>query len=429
LLEILTNLVTFSLMPVSGFFVVKNLSNTNERIYTIKNFIFMCLLILSGFLIYNVKYEYAITILNFCSITIAYKFIFKLNFFNSFFLSLILMIFVFVSDIIVYLCSRVLFFDTYIRDVGIAMIISNLLVGLFCILLSRNKFIKKIISKLLNKFNSENKFQTIILSVLWMFIISLLCYTIFNASINSIDFWVSIFVELGFIVFIINYLRDKNRYIALNERFDDIYEYIQTMEEYIDNEQTNIHEYKNQLSVIRSMSKNKKIQDYIDSLITKEKTTLEYSSELKKLPKGGLKGLLYYKLAQAWERKLNVVVSVSDNVGKMFSKMSLLDTKELSRLLGIYFDNAMEAAVETSKKNVSLEIYKANEDINIVISNSISNTINLKDIYKKGYTSKGKGRGHGLYLAQKLIDKNEKIEATNKIVNNYYIQKIVIKQK
>ena len=90
-------------------------------------------------------------------------------------------------------------------------------------------------------------------------------------------------------------------------------------------------------------------------------------------------------------------------------------------------DNAIEATANTKKKNLTLEIYKIKGNVNIVISNSIEEDIDLKQVTKKGFSSKGKGRGNGLYLAKKMLAKNTKIEAESKILNGFYIQRIIIK--
>lgn len=53
----------------------------------------------------------------------------------------------------------------------------------------------------------------------------------------------------------------------------------------------------------------------------------------------------------------------------------------------------------------------------------------MKDRNKKGVSSKGEGRGNGLYFAKKLIKENPWIEETQEIIDNYYIQKITVNKK
>jgi len=72
-------------------------------------------------------------------------------------------------------------------------------------------------------------------------------------------------------------------------------------------------------------------------------------------------------------------------------------------------------------------MYKENKNIVISISNNYSGNINIDKIIKKGYTTKGKGRGYGLTLVKEIIDKNRMLEENKEIVNNYYIQNLIVK--
>ena len=45
---------------------------------------------------------------------------------------------------------------------------------------------------------------------------------------------------------------------------------------------------------------------------------------------------------------------------------------------------------------------------------------------KKGVTSKGTGRGNGLYFAKKILNNNKWITHQRLIVSNFYIQKLII---
>ena len=307
------------------------------------------------------------------------------------------------------------------------MLFSNLLIGIMINLISLISFVKKVIKNIFIKMDNYTRFETIFVCIFWIIASSMLCYSISKESINSWGFWLSLAIEVVFILFMFNHFRDKDRYIGLNERFDDLYEYVQTMEESLDNEQMNIHEYKNQLSVIRSMTNNKKIKDYIDSLVDECPDDAKWNTELKNLPQGGLKGLLHYKLACAAKKNLNILITVSPDTAPVIKDLSLEEMKQLSRLVGIYMDNAMDAALDTEKKNVALEIYKIKDTVNIVISNSANiDESKVKMIGKKGFTSKGKGHGRGTYLAKKMLLHNKKFSASNSVVKDYYIERIII---
>lgn len=427
MLELIIKLIIFTIMPISGFFVIKNLIDSDEKIYSVKNILIIVGLCAANGLIYNSSYKSYTTLFNFCFLIIGYKYIFKISFFQSFLLSITVMIFSFLSEIIFYILIYAPFNKNLARNYGIEMLMGNLSVGVMIVLISKIKFIKKSIKNVFIKLGGFVRLETIFVSTFWIIITSILSYLISRNGFTNIEFWISALIELAFIVFMLNHFMDKDRYIGLNERFDDLYEYVQTMEESLDNEQMNIHEYKNQLSVIRSMTNNKKIKDYIDSLVDECPDDAKWNTELKNLPKCGLKGLLHYKLACAAKKNLNVLITVSPDTASVIKGLSLEDIKQLSRLVGIYMDNAMDAALDTEKKNVALEIYKIKDTVNIVISNSANiDESKVKMIGKKGFTSKGKGHGRGTYLAKKMLLHNKKFSASNSVVKDYYIVRIII---
>ena len=65
--------------------------------------------------------------------------------------------------------------------------------------------------------------------------------------------------------------------------------------------------------------------------------------------------------------------------------------------------------------------------VSFVFSNTFKKNKNMKDRNKKGVSSKGEGRGNGLYFAEKIIKENTWLEQKQEIIDNYYIQQIIIK--
>ena len=124
------------------------------------------------------------------------------------------------------------------------------------------------------------------------------------------------------------------------------------------------------------------------------------------LPKGGIKGLMYYKSAIAQKNKIDLEVDISLETHSILEKLPEKDIKTLCRLIGIYFDNAIEAARETRKKKVLVEVYEIKDHVTFVFSNTFKKAKNFDDRNKKGVSSKGKGHGNGLYFASKLIKEN-----------------------
>ena len=204
---------------------------------------------------------------------------------------------------------------------------------------------------------------------------------------------------------------------------------IQNYEDWITKEQLNIHENKNQLILIRDMVKNnKKAYDYINGIL-KDDFVLEdkWIGQLVNIPKGGLKGLLYYKLITIEKNNLNFCVDISKNAKSKLQKIEKDQLKDISHIIGIYIDNAIESSIKSKKKMFTLEIYCIKKELNIVITNSFDEKIEISKINTKGYSTKGKGRGKGLYFVSKIKEKNPNIKTKTNIINEYFVQRIIIK--
>ena len=101
----------------------------------------------------------------------------------------------------------------------------------------------------------------------------------------------------------------------------------------------------------------------------------------------------------------------------------------MCKLVGIYFDNAIEAAIETNEKYIMLEMYELNDSIKIVISNTYQNTVPASDRSRKGVSTKGNDRGNGLYFANNIISKNKWIEPKQEEIDSLYVQTLIIKKE
>lgn len=224
------------------------------------------------------------------------------------------------------------------------------------------------------------------------------------------------------------YMEECNNYNKLKDEYDNIFNCIQTFEDWIDDEQMYRHELKNNLSIIRSLTENTKIIKKIDEMLKYSIIIDEQEIEdLKNIPRGGLKGLIYYKLALAKNKQVKLIIEVSEHATERLKKIDMQKMRELCIILGIYLDNSLEAAEMSDEKKMTLEIYKQNNNIAFVISNNYKKIISIKKMNKKGYTTKGSSHGNGLYYANKILKKAPWLKVEQIFLNNYFVQKILIK--
>ena len=219
------------------------------------------------------------------------------------------------------------------------------------------------------------------------------------------------------------------KYNQLEDKNAILYECMKNIEGYQEEQDLKIHEYKNQLSKIIAVTNDKKIINMLEEILDVDLTADTYLlGKLKNIPKGELKSLIYYKLLVASRNQIKLYINISKEVNKnkdIFKKQY----KCLSYLLGIYFDNAIEATKKSKEKKLYFEIYTSSVGLVFMISNTFAENINVEMIGTKGYTTKGNNHGKGLYLAKKLLNKKNNILLRTAIDNNVFTQKIIIKKE
>ena len=417
-------------MTMVGFYTLKKILNSNEKVTNIYNSSLLILLIILSSISFSKNYQSLYTITVFFLNIIIYKLIFKENLSKVTIATSLLMALTFLADLIYTIIIINFISMKDIRSIWYYQIISNICIAIICLLgiliCQKLNLIKKINHKL-EKMQSKS---TIIFLILIIIVFTILAYSFYiNFQINE-KYIINILLLLIFIILLLIFLKERDNYNKLSTEYDSLFTYVQTFEDWIEKEQLNRHEYKNQLAVLRCLTKEKKVKDKIDEIL-EDNINIEGQAvtQLKSLPKGGIKGLMYYKAAIAQKKKINLTADVSIEQKGTLAKLNEKEIRIVCKLIGIYFDNAIEAAEESRKKIISIEIYEFQDKVNIVFSNTFKKHRNMKDRNKKGVSSKGKGRGNGLYFAEKLIKENPWIEEKQDIIDKYYIQKISINKK
>ena len=204
-------------------------------------------------------------------------------------------------------------------------------------------------------------------------------------------------------------------------------------EKVVEEKSKNQHEYKNQLVMLKSMisKSNKKAINYIESLYddSKDDENIELLKKLKYLPSGGLKGLIYYKIEEMQENDIKVFVDISSQLKNIkINKKIDKNLKEISKVIGVYMDNAMEATINSKEKFIIVEVYLNNEELVFSLSNTYSNKLDLSIIDQEGYTTKGDGKGYGLSLVKDIITHNRELRQEKELNGIYYTQRLYMKK-
>ena len=247
-----------------------------------------------------------------------------------------------------------------------------------------------------------------------------------NANIAVLIGMIIIFVAI-----LISLYKERIKKEKFVGKYEKMLEFIKTYETEIENQRINNHEIKNQFTTIKSMLLDKVVKneiiDYIDEIYgdVRKIKNQEYA-KLKYLPPNGIKGLLYFKIDEAQRKGIKVNIS-SKIENSVLAELSTKNFKDLGKILGVFLDNAIEASKLSKEKILGIELYPGPKGVEIIMSNSYAGFISDK-MGKVKYSTKGKGRGHGLLLVNNILSGNSIFEIDKKVVSIVYVQTITIKK-
>lgn len=426
----LSNLPYCLVGAIGSVLVAKNLLKTNSHNSKLKNIIIILLYTLVNCFTFDADYVPLQSMIKCLTLTLVLKQYYGVKISTSLTTSVIIIILTILSELILMFNPFFINNIILIRENVLLFTLTNVIGMLICHLISKINLINKPINRFICNFENNKKRAELIILVFLLSSLLFFIYLLFasrNINLNNLD--LIVFMIILCVIFYI-FIYDKNKYDSLIDKYNDLLEYAYTYEEKLDKDKLIRHEHKNQLAVIKGMTKNKKVVSYIDEILKNNKEDSHISVKgINNLPKGGLRGLIYYKLCLISKKKINYSLDISKNVKREFDKLIDEDIKILSYVIGVFLDNAIEECEKEDNSNLSIEVYKLEKSINIVISNTIHNQIKLNKIGEKGYTTKGRNHGNGIFLVKNLIKENDKININTKIINNYFVQEIKINTK
>ena len=306
-------------------------------------------------------------------------------------------------------------------------LIANILIAVFAILLSNIPLIKKVMNKVIDIFKKKKLIN-------YLYVLLLILYLI--VSKNGLEFvlksnyYVNILFIIAVIIIFGIIIKNESKYERLKEENKQMYNHVTKYEKIITEQGKVNHEFKNQLMVIRGYAqmKSDKLLDYIDS-ITQDanKTHSSYLiSQLNKFPEGGIKGLLYYKLSIMEDENIKYELDVQTGVRTKLNSLSINMYKNITKILGVLLDNAIDASKKSKEKQIIISVLKDKSNVIFSISTSYKGKLHL-DKRGPGFTPKGLGHGYGLRLVNDIIKETNSFKVTNEVKNKYYVSNLIIK--
>lgn len=307
--------------------------------------------------------------------------------------------------------------------------LANIVIGILAIIIT--KIIGNRISKIIKE-NAMNKKALIILIIVILLTLSILLFKIPLHKIEpDVDFIISmiLLILLSIIGFIL--IKQKNDVDKMNDEYKKLANYSQITEGVLEEYRLNLHESRNQLIIIRNMistTKKKELEEYVNNLIdATEVNKYRWVNELKYIPIPELKGFINFKLMEMSNKKIDIEINVERKLkNSKMKKLKIKDKGDLYNIIGVFLDNAKEASLESKEKRVAVEMYEMDNDLNIIIANTYKGEVDIEKINEYGYSSKGKNRGTGLHLVNKIVERNRMFERTTSKMDEYFVQELTV---
>ena len=345
--------------------------------------------------------------------------------------SLILYLTLFISETITAIFISFIFYllDNQSMEILKNTILINIIITTISyIIISKNR--KMLLSLIHNsKFEFRNGIMLVLLVLLTTTIL-LFKIPLSNWSLN-VEFILTMLLLLCFVLIGFYMLKQKADIQKTTAMYQQLVDYSDITNNLLEEYRVISHEQKNHLLIIRGMldETNKELVDYVDNLLDKQVGfKYEWIGDLNHLPLSGLKGLINYKLIEMEALGIATDVSISKEVSK--TKLNKLSTKQkdnLYSIMGVYLDNAIQAAKDSMKKEISLEVYKEKRNVIVVLANTYKGKIEINKIDNYGYSTKGKNHGVGLHIVKRIIEEETIFTQSRDLFDEYYVQKLKIK--
>ena len=376
---------------------------------------------------YQPIYSSVAQIVMFITLALAFSYVFQISLIKAFVSTGIVHLTVALGDSIGALTLSLFFELNQIRESILFLLI---FVIMFTFLLSLMPFYKKKLGSFLSKINYNNEKRVILYVLLAIIFISVIDLKLAPKKLLYLNDMLVVLIPIMILfVLLILYIFERNKYQTLNSQYEALFTHATSLESWLENERLSYHEYKNQLAYIRSVVEEKEVIEYIDSILQESfENSAIIDTQIANIPKGGMKGLIFYKLIQAQRKGIDSYVSISPKMRSLSVGKDIEKSKTVCRIFGILLDNAIDAAAESAEKRISLEMYRLDQKLIFVVMNTFKGDVNVAKTQEKGYTTKGKGHGNGLNYVKNIIARDNRYTLQTSLIGGYYTQKVTIEE-
>ena len=298
-----------------------------------------------------------------------------------------------------------------IFSIYFVIVIVNILIILFLIIW-KEKYITLLI-------NTVTKFGKIIVFILLIFLFRcLISYFSEYKVINAYSMRQMVICFLIVALMLIFWINSENEKRHKVEELRTYQLYTKTFEDAVATIRMNQHEFDNHINAIKCMRYT--IHD-TDQLIDEQDKYFErilqenkYNKLLKLNMSPILTGYLYSKFTAASAHGINIEYEIHDIA------IEYIAINDLIEIIGILFDNAVEALEEQDNKQIEVKLLKVDDIFKISIANISGWKTNseIEKFFQFGYSTKGKEHGIGLCRVNTLLKKYKTCIQVENITKN-----------
>lgn len=297
------------------------------------------------------------------------------------------------------------------------------------------------IGKLFKRFVAKSDFAKSPSTLVLIFVELMLCATIlvFNITYarqlgypqNTIVFNCVLFFVYFVLssLLLINIVSSTKKNLQMQQELEaakQLQEYTETIEYHASQMREFKHDYLNILLTLDELihdSDNKKLITYFDEQIKPTGHEVQTINTglvaLKHIGDTAVKSLIYTKLSFALSKGIELHLFLNFDIPEFPMK-----SMDLAKLLGIYLDNAIEAALTAEKPEISVVFTKTN-GISLEITNNYAGEKPcLSRLTEKGYSLKDENRGLGLTQAEQILNQYPQIIHTVEVRETSFLQTI-----
>lgn len=392
-MNLLNVILSAVLSGIMSYIAIINISGKNLKL---KDFVFYLIMFIPLLLVDYIFFSgIAKLVFSIISIIISLHLsLFKRDISNSVYYAFAYEILASISEIIISVFILLIFKldGSGYSNIPYSLLISSILNNILVILFSKIKFVSKNIKKINLSIKKNNK-DWIYIILIMILMVLFITFNKYNMQ-SSLEYYISIGLVVFVVVSFIYVIYNKFQRQAMEDKYNESMEYVLRYEKIINEQGKKNHEYNNQLMVIKGyIDKPERLSEYLDEVIGEHKTGQNYTvKQLGFLPDGGVKGLLYHKLSKMKDNDIKYYLYVDQNLKDKDSDCFNLKTyRDFTKLIGVFLDNAIDAALKSEEKEIEVELKDKDDYLLLTISNTYDKNIDINKVGKSGFTTKGVG--------------------------------------